>query len=101
MISNPYVTVREAGQILGVSEGRIMTLVDEKKLQAYRIAQQYLRFKREDVQRLKTSGHVTSETVKFPYTPQERLRDFLAYNDFYICALGVVIVLLFIIFFVK
>ena len=78
-----------------------MALVDEKKLQAYRIAQQYLRFKREDVQRLKSSGHVASETVKFPYTPQERLRDFLAYNDFYICALAVVVVLLFIIFFIK
>jgi len=101
MTTKPYVTVREAGQILGVSEGRIMALVDEKKLQAYRIAQQYLRFKREDVQRLKNSGHVTSETIKFPYTPQERLRDFLAYNDFYIGSLIVILALLFIIFFVK
>ena len=78
-----------------------MSLVDEKKLQAYRIAQQYLRFKREDIQRLKSSGHVASETVKFPYTPQERLRDLLAYNDFYIGALVVVVVLLFIIFFTR
>lgn len=99
MTASPYVTVRESAQMLGVSEGRLMTLVDEKKLQAYRIAGQYVRFKREDVLRLKSSGHVTSETVKFPYTPKERLQDLLVYNDFYIVACIIIMILLYIIFF--
>ena len=99
MTTSPYVTVREASQILGVSEGKVMTLVDEKKLQAYKIAGQYLRFKREDVVRMKSSGAVESETVKFSYTVQERFRDFLVYNDFYITSLVIILVLLYIIFF--
>ena len=101
MITSPYVTVREAAQILGVTEGRLMALVDQKKLQAYRIAGQYLRFKREDVQGLKSSGHVASETVKFPYTSAERLKDFFVYNDFYITAFVVILALLYVIFFIN
>ncbi len=99
MMTSPYVTVREASQILGVSEGKVMTLVDEKKLQAYKIAGQYLRFKREDVVHMRSSGAVESETVKFAYTLQERLRDFIIYNDFYITAFLIILALLYIIFF--
>jgi excisionase family DNA binding protein len=100
-MGSPYVTVREASHILGVSEGKLMTLVDEKKLQAYKIAGQYVRFKREDVLRMKSSGLVESETVKFAYTFQERFRDFVVYNDFYITSFVIVLVLLYIIFFGK
>ena len=99
MINSPYVTVREAAQILRVSEGKLMELVGEKKLQAYHIAGQYVRFERPDVMSLKASGDVASETVKFPYTPRERLRDFIMYNDVYIAALVIILVLLYIIFF--
>jgi excisionase family DNA binding protein len=99
MILSPYVTVREASQILGVSEGKLMSLVDEKKLQAYKIAGQYLRLKREDVARIKSSGLVESETIKFAYTFQERFRDFLIYNDFYLTSLVIILALLYIIFF--
>jgi len=96
---SPYVTVREASQILGVSEGKLMSLIDEKKLMAYKIAGQYLRLKREDVTRIKASGAVETETVKFAYTFQERLRDALVYNDFYITSLIIILALLYIIFF--
>ena len=99
MTNSPYVTVREASQMLDVSEGRVMALVDEKKLMAYKIAGQYLRFKREDVARMRSSGDVESETVKFAYTIQERFRDFLVYNDFYITSFIIILALLYIIFF--
>ncbi len=101
MTTSPYVTVREAAQILGISEGKLMSLSDEKKLQAYRIAGQYVRFKREDILSLRNSGNITAETVKFPYTMKERVQDLLSYNDFYIAAFVVILALLFIIFFVK
>ncbi len=101
MMTSPYVTVREAAQILGISEGKLMLMADNKKPQAYRIAGQYVRFKREDILILKNSGSVTSETIIFPYTWQERLRDLLAYNDFYIISFIIILILLSIIFFVK
>lgn len=93
-----YVTVREASQILGISEGKIMSMVDERKLMAYRIADQYLRLKRQDVEQLKNSGNVVSENTKFPYTAQERLKDFFLYNDFYLASLVVISILLAVVF---
>ena len=101
MSQSPYVTVREAAQILGVPDGKLMNLVEDKKLTAYRIADQYLRLKRSDILSLRDSGDITSETVKFPYSPQEKLRDFFLYNDFYIISAIVIIILLGIVFFVH
>ena len=98
---SPYVTVREASQILEIPEGKIMQMVHDKKLQAYRIADQYLRLKRTDIMGMRNSGEVVSENVKFPYTFNERLRDFFAYNDFYVIAFVIIIALLSVIFFMK
>ncbi len=97
MTQSPYLTVREAAHILGIAEGKIMQLVEDHKLQAYRIADQYLRLKREDVQQLKNSGDVVSDTVKYPYSFQERLRDIILYNDFYLVSFIIIIALLLII----
>ena len=101
MSQSLYITVREASQTLGISEGKIMQMIDSKKLQAYKIAGQYLRLKRADVLGLKDSGKVASENIKYPYSPQEKLQDFFAYNDFYIAALIVIAGLLSAIFFIK
>lgn len=101
MNQSPYVTVREASQMLGISEGKIMQMVDGKQLMAYKIADQYLRLKRGDVQALRDNGTVVSENVKFPYTMKERMRDLLAYNDFYIVSFLIIIALLSVIFFAK
>jgi excisionase family DNA binding protein len=101
MSQSPYVTVREAAQTLGIPEGKVMELIEQKKLLAYRIADQYLRLKRSDVMALRDSGHVISENIKYPYTFVERLRDLLAYNDFYIVSFVVILILLGIIFFSK
>jgi len=101
MTTSPYVTMREASQMLGITEGKIMQMIDQKKLQAYRIADQYLRLKRTDVEQLKESGDVVSETVKFPYSAQERVRDLFVYNDFYIASFVVILILLAVIFFAR
>jgi len=94
-----YITVRETAQILGVSEKKVMDLIEGRKLQAYRIADQFLRLKRAEVVQVRTSGEVASENKQHLYTPAERLRDLFYFNDFYIAALGVVLVLLYIIIF--
>ncbi|MBF0388119.1 MAG: helix-turn-helix domain-containing protein [Candidatus Omnitrophica bacterium] len=101
MSQSPFVTVREASQILGIAEGKVMSLVDEKKLLAYRIADQYLRLKRSDILALRDSGNVAAETIKFAYSAQERLLDLLRYNDFYIASFLVIIILLSLVFFVR
>ena len=98
MTTNQYISVRETAQMLGVSEKKVMDLVEEKKLQAYRIADQFLRLKKSEVLDLKITGKILSETQAQTYTSLERFLDFFYFNDFYIIASVIVLILLFLIF---
>ena len=100
-MSGQYITVRETSQILGVSEKKVMDLIEGRQLQAYRIADQFLRLKRTEVMQIRTSGQVPSENVHHEYTFADRLRDFVYFNDFYILALAVILALLYVIFFTS
>lgn len=99
MSSNQFISVRETAQILGVSEKKVMDLIEEKNLQAYRIADKFLRLKKSEVFNLRNSNSVVKETSQISYTTSERIKDFFYYNDFYLLSLGVILVLLFIIFY--
>ena len=98
-MSAQYITVRETAQMLGVSEKKVMDLIEERKLQAYRIADQFLRLKRSEVMQIRGSGSVAREEAHVEYAFADRFRDFLYFNDFYLIALVVIFVLLYIIFF--
>ena len=41
MTDSQYISVRETAQILGTSEKKVMGLIEEGKLQAYKIANQF------------------------------------------------------------
>ncbi len=97
MSSDPYISVREAAQLLGVSEKKIMDLIEEKHLIAYRIANQFLRLKKADVLLLQDSGSVASESPQQPYTFAEKMSDFFYFNDFYIVCAFIVVLLMIII----
>ena len=98
MTSNQYISVRETAQILGISEKKVMDLIEEHKLQAYRIADKFLRLKKVEVLSLRNTGHVSKEHVQLAYTGAERIKDFFYFNDFYLFSLLVVLSLLYVIF---
>lgn len=98
MTTNQFISVRETAQILGVSEKRVMDLVEEKKLQAYRIADQFLRLKKTEVLDLKNAGKVVAEIDPQTYTAGERFLDFFYFNDFYIIASVIILIFLYMIF---
>ena len=98
-MSSQYITVRETAQILSVTEKKVMDLIEGGQLQAYKIADQFLRLKRHEVVHMRTSGQVVSENAAPKYTAGERVSDFFYYNDFYLIALAVIGVLLYIVFF--
>ena len=98
MTDSQYITVRETAQFLGTSEKKVMDLIDEEKLHAYKIANQFLRLKKSEVSDLKNSGKVAEEVIVHPYSFPERFRDFFYFNDFYLVSSGVIAVLIFIIF---
>ena|SRR3989338_943298 len=98
MSTNQYISVRETAQLLGISEKKVMELIESRKLQAYRIADKFLRLKKAEVLNLRNSGKVPSESVEIGYTSSEKIRDFLYFNDFYIFSYAVIILLIYIIF---
>ncbi len=98
MSDSQYISVRETAQILGITEKKVMDLIDERKLHAYKIANQFLRLKKNEVCDLKNTGNVVTEVSVHPYSVGERIQDFFYFNDFYLACSGFIIVLVFIIF---
>lgn len=98
-MADQFITVREAAQTLGISEKKVMDLIEESRIQAYRIAGQFLRLKKSEVLSLQATGKVIEEVAQHKYTGAERIKDFLYFNDFYISSSLVIIFLLFIIFY--
>ena len=99
MTTAQYITVRETAQLLGVSEKKIMDLVDEGKLQAYKIAGQFLRLKKSEVMNIRSTGSIVQETTQLQYTQAEIIKDFLYFNDFYLVSGLVIFSLLTVIFY--
>lgn len=97
MSESQYISVRESAQLLGISERKIMDMIDAKELNAYKIANQFLRLKRLEVQAVRRSGSIQSETVQFPYTFSERLKDFFYFNDFYLVSCVIIFLLVYIV----
>ncbi|MDE1920476.1 MAG: helix-turn-helix domain-containing protein [Candidatus Omnitrophica bacterium] len=100
-MSSQYITVRETAQILAVSEKKVMDLIESGSLQAYKIADQFLRLKRNEVLNIRSTGQVVSENTLPEYSFGERVRDFFYFNDFYLLSFAVIGALLYIIFFTS
>ncbi len=94
-MSNPYITVREAAQMLHISEKAVLDLVESQKLKAYKIADKFLRLKRTEVTDLHQSKKVSISEEPHPYTFGERIVDFFYFNDFYLVSLLIVLGLLY------
>jgi excisionase family DNA binding protein len=99
MATSQFISVRETAQVMAITEKKVMDLIEEEKLQAYRIADKFLRLKRADVLKLRNTGDVVKENNQIPYTGSERITDFFHYNNFYLLSSVLVLVLLYIIFY--
>ena len=99
MSDNQYITVREASQILNVSEKSVLDLIENQKLKGYKIADKFLRLKHSEVVDLNQSKEISSENVPEPYTLSDRVKDFFYFNDFYLLAFLIICILLYLIVF--
>jgi len=93
MSDGQYISVRETAQLLGITEKKVMDLIENRELQAYRIAGQFLRLNRTEVLNLRNSGTVAVEIEQIPYTFNEKVQDFFYYNDFYLVSLTLIMAL--------
>ena len=91
-------TTREVSKILGLSEQEIIDLASANLLPSFRVAGEFLRFRKEEIFKVK-------ETIKNKYNLPEKkhklrdtFREFVYFNDFYIVSAAVIVVLLWTIF---
>jgi excisionase family DNA binding protein len=110
MSEEKLLSLKAAADYLNVSEKQLKELADHGVVPAYRVAGLYLRFKKNQLEKLK--GKIssiqnqysqyqkarTSFARKVPYTLKDRLKDFWHYYDFYILSLILIAVILAIIF---
>ncbi len=99
MTSSQFISVRETAQILAITEKKVMDLIEERKLQAYRIADKFLRLKKSEVLNLRNKGSIVNQNIPIEYTLGERIKDFFYFNDFYLLSVIIILWLLYIIFF--
>lgn len=94
-----FISVRETAQILGISEKKVMDLIEARKLQAYRIADKFLRLKKADILSLRNTGVIEKENVTFSYSGNEKISDFLYFYDFYLISCLIIAGLLYLVFY--
>ncbi len=104
-MSEKLLNVKEVCQYLGISEEDLRSLVDRGEIPAYRLGGTILRFKKDQIDRLKTQGVPKLSQLEEEAPPNaaeermERLKDFIYFNDFYIICAIIALILLIIIFF--
>jgi excisionase family DNA binding protein len=95
MTEEKMLTVRDVSIMLGVSEKDVLDLTEKGTLPGYKVGGVYLRFKREQVDQYKKSqNHLKPKAAKENAdSPGVRVQDFIYFNDFYIFALILIILL--------
>lgn len=119
-----FISIGEARAILEISEREIEDLVARGDLPAYKIGDEVLRFRKDQVSELKASWRIRrnpfparagvrwnapsgpgdrvrsafpdhlAERDALEDSPTERMRDFWYFNDFYIISIAIIIVLM-------
>jgi len=100
MAEEKLLTVRDVSILLGVSEKDVLDLTENGAIPAYKVGGVYLRFKKEQVDEYRKSHpclHHKSAEKKNART-QDKIRDFFYFNDFYIFAIVLIILLGFLVY---
>ena len=95
-----FLNLNEAAQILHISEEELNELVKQGKIPAYKIADKFLRFDKDQIEKY-INSLTTSQTPSEEdhYSLREKIFDFFYYNDFYIFSFFIIALILLIIFF--
>lgn len=88
---------REVSHILGISEKDVIELADDNLIPHFKVAGEFLRFKREDVVRLKSLVKKKYNIPDKKHHKPERIKDFFYFNDFYIVTATIIIILLWVV----
>ena len=95
MSEEKMLTVRDVSIMLGVSEKDVLDLTENGTIPGYKVGGVYLRFKKEQVEQYrKEQSHLRPAPDKGELESlRNRINDFFYFNDFYIFALVLIILL--------
>ena len=107
-------TLKEASELLDISEDEVSAFVEKGELPAYRIGGRFLRFRQEQIEAIrreiprkafqKPLKRDTSETEREKaylaksQSPLDKIADFFYFNDFYIVSAALITLILLFIF---
>lgn len=90
-------TTREVSQLLKIQEKEVIEMASTGVLPHFKVAGEFLRFKREEVSKLKSvvsnKYNILEKEIHF----NEKMKDFFYFNDFYIICIVIVVFLLWVI----
>lgn len=105
MVEDKLITIKEVSEILGISEDEIKEFIEKGHLPAYKIGGIHLRFKREEIEKLKdkfsTGGRKNKTSnlrIKNNQTFSQKIKEFFYFYDFYILCFLIITLLLILIF---
>jgi len=100
MIEEKMLTVRDVSVMLGISEKAVLDLAETGVIPGYKIGGLYLRFKKEQVEQYrKNQSHLHPKSAKAESVGiRSRIQDFFYFNDFYIFASILIIILSYLLF---
>jgi excisionase family DNA binding protein len=97
MADEKLLTVREVSLLLNISEKEVTDLAETGRLPAYKVGGVYVRFKKEQVLEYRKQFHPSSAAKLEPAKKNsfsDSLNDFFYFNDFYILAATLIVLLL-------
>lgn len=102
MEQEKFIGIEEAGELLEASGAEVLDLVKKGRLHAFRIGDQVLRFRKDQVSEIKAKWRINRDL--FPddkhvpphvlnlgrETAADRVKDFFYFNDFYILSAALI-----------
>ncbi len=90
-------TTREVSKVLGISEKDVIELASKNIIPHFKVAGEFLRFKREDMIGIKPTIKKKYNLPEKKHRFLEGAREFIYFNDFYLVSVMIVILLLWVI----
>ncbi|MDP8290348.1 MAG: helix-turn-helix domain-containing protein [Candidatus Susulua stagnicola] len=86
-------TTREASHTLGIYEKDVIELANKNIIPHFKVAGEFLRFRREDILRIKPAIKKKYNIPERKDRSLERIREFIYFNDFYLISVVIIIIL--------
>ncbi|MCF7908365.1 MAG: helix-turn-helix domain-containing protein [Candidatus Omnitrophica bacterium] len=90
-------STREVSHVLGISEKDVIELASSRLIPHFKVAGEFLRFKREDVLKVAPAIKKRYNIPEKKHRRTEAVREFFYFNDFYIVTAAIIITLLWVI----